>query len=173
MVRLSISLVCAFLFLSLARGDTYSSVASLGYINVTYALDLAYIEEQTQYWSTSCSSLLPSCIIFPKAVEEVSTVMQILANTTERFAVRSGGHNPNNGWSSVDGGPLVAMENFAHANLDRRTSIMDVGPSNRFDGIAVKLQGTGWTFVGGRIGNTGIGGLVLGGGLSYMSAQYR
>jgi FAD/FMN-containing dehydrogenase len=47
-----------------------------------------------------------------------------------------------------------------------------VGPGNRLDGIAAKLQGTGWTFVGGRIGNTGVGGLVLGGGLSYMSTQY-
>lgn len=26
--------------------------------------------------------------------------------------------------------------------------------------------------MGGRIGNTGVGGLILGGGLSYMSAQY-
>lgn len=49
---------------------------------------------------------------------------------------------------------------------------MDVGPGNRLDGIAAKLQGSGWTFVGGRIGNTGVGGLVLGGGLSYMSTQY-
>ena len=172
MLRLIVHLIATLLFSSLAYGDTCSSVASLGYINVTYALNLAYIEEQTQYWSTSCSALLPSCIIFPKTVEEVSTVVRILANTTEPFAVKSGGHNPNNGWSSVAGGPLIAMEHFDQAKLDRSTGIVDVGPGNRLDGIASKLQGTGWTFVGGRIGNTGVGGLVLGGGLSYMSTQY-
>lgn len=157
---------------SLIHADTCSSVQALGYINITYALDLAYIEEQTQYWSTSCSALLPSCIIFPRTVEEVSTVVKILANTSEPFAVKSGGHNPNSGWSSVAGGPLIAMEHFDQAILDRSTGIVDVGPGNRLDGIAAKLQGTGWTFVGGRIGNTGVGGLVLGGGLSYMSTQY-
>jgi FAD/FMN-containing dehydrogenase len=172
MLHLLIHLSLAIVLPQLARADTCSSVASIGYINITYALNLAYIEEQTQYWSTSCSALLPSCIIFPKTVEEVSTVVQILANTSESFAIKSGGHNPNNGWSSVAGGPLIAMEHFDQANLDRSTGIVDVGPGNRLDGIAAKLQGSGWTFVGGRIGNTGVGGLVLGGGLSYMSTQY-
>jgi hypothetical protein len=64
------------------------------------------------------------------------------------------------------------MEHLDQANLDRSTGIIDVGPGNRLDGIAAKLQGSGWTFVGGRIGNTGVGGLMLGGGLSYMSTQY-
>lgn len=139
---------------------------------VTRSLDLAYIEEQTQYWSTSCSALKPSCIIFPKSAEEVSTVVKILANTTENFAVKSGGHNPNNYFSSVDGGPLISTDKLDQANLNQATGVVDVGPGNRLDGIAAKLQGSGWTFVGGRIGNTGVGGLVLGGGLSYMSAQY-
>jgi hypothetical protein len=152
--------------------DSCSSVEALGYVNVTRPLNLAYIEEQTQYWSTSCSALLPSCIIFPKTVEEVSAVVQIISNTTERFAVKSGGHSPNNGWSSVNGGPLIALEHLDQAVLDTATGVLDAGPGNRLDGIAAKLQGSGWTFVGGRIGNTGVGGLVLGGGLSYMSTQY-
>ncbi|KAF2691015.1 FAD-binding domain-containing protein [Lentithecium fluviatile CBS 122367] len=164
--------VAPLLFASFSNADTCSSVEALGYINITRAIDLAYIEEQTQYWSTSCSALLPSCIIFPKTVEEVSTVVKILANTTEKFAVKSGGHNPNNYFSSVDGGPLICTEHLDQANLNDATGIVDVGPGNRLDGIAAKLQGSGWTFVGGRIGNTGVGGLVLGGGLSYMSAQY-
>lgn len=171
LLRLAI-LASSLLFAGFTYADTCSSVEALGYINVTRQLDLAYIEEQTQYWSTSCSALLPSCIIFPKSVEEVSTVVKILANTTEQFAVKSGGHNPNNYFSSVDGGPLICTEHLDQANLNQATGVVDVGPGNRLDGIAAKLQGSGWTFVGGRIGNTGVGGLVLGGGLSYMSAQY-
>jgi FAD/FMN-containing dehydrogenase len=64
------------------------------------------------------------------------------------------------------------MEHLDQAILDSTTGILDAGPGNRLDGIAAKLQGSGWTFVGGRIGNTGIGGLILGGGLSYMSTQH-
>lgn len=169
---LSILCILGWLFAALSYADTCTSVEALGYINVTRAIDLAYIAEQTKYWSTSCSALLPSCIIFPKSAEEVSTVIKILANTTEQFAIKSGGHNPNNYFSSVDGGPLICTEKLDQANLNQATGIVDVGPGNRLDGIAAKLQGSGWTFVGGRIGNTGVGGLVLGGGLSYMSAQY-
>jgi hypothetical protein len=170
------TVIFSFFYVILASrsvlADSCSSVEALGYINVTRPLNLAYIEEQTQYWSTSCSALLPSCIIFPKTVEEVSAVVQIIFNTTERFAVKSGGHSPNNGWSSVSGGPLIALEHLDQAILNPATGVLDAGPGNRLDGIAAKLQGSGWTFVGGRIGNTGVGGLVLGGGLSYMSTQY-
>ncbi|KAF2007578.1 FAD-binding domain-containing protein [Amniculicola lignicola CBS 123094] len=167
------SIITLFIALvGLAFADTCSEVEALGSIEVTRAIHPAYIEEQTQYWSISCSALLPSCIIFPKTVQEVSTVMKILYNKTEKFAVKSGGHNPNNYFSSVAGGPLIAMEKFDQANLNQATGVVDVGPGNRLDGIAAKLQGSGWTFVGGRIGNTGVGGLVLGGGLSYMSTQY-
>jgi hypothetical protein len=172
MPSIFLSALYALLASQSALADSCSSIEALGYINVTRPLNLAYIEEQTQYWSTSCSALLPSCIIFPKTVEQVSVVVQIIANTTERFAVKSGGHSPNNGWSSVDGGPLIALEHLDQAILDPTTGVLDAGPGNRLDGIAAKLQGSGWTFVGGRIGNTGVGGLVLGGGLSYMSTQY-
>lgn len=172
MLRFTCYLVTVLVLLRSICADTCTSVEALGYINITYVLDLAYIEEQTQYWSRSCSALLPSFIIFPTTVEEVSTVVKLLANTSEPFAVKSGGHNPNNGWSSVADGPLIVMEHFDQANLDQRTGIVDVGPGNRLDGISAKLQGSGWTFAGGRIGNTGVGGLVLGGGLSYMSTQY-
>jgi hypothetical protein len=54
--------------------------------------------------------------------------------------------------------------------LDPTTGVIDVSPGNRLEGVAKKLEGTSWTFVGGCISNTGVGGLILGSGLSYMSA---
>ncbi|KAF2478385.1 FAD-binding domain-containing protein [Lindgomyces ingoldianus] len=153
-------------------GDACSFIEAIGTVNVTRPLDPAYVYEQTQYWSTSCSALKPSCIIFPNSAAEVASIAKIIANTTESWAIKSGGHNPNNFFSSVEGGPLISTDHLDQAVLDPVTGIVDVGPGNRLDSIAAKLQGSGWTFVGGRIGNTGVGGLVLGGGLSYMSAQY-
>jgi hypothetical protein len=67
--------------------------------------------------------------------------MKILYNKTEKFAVKSGGHNPNNYFSSVAGGPLIATEKFDQANLNQATGVVDVGPGNRLDGIAARLQG--------------------------------
>lgn len=162
----------AVLLSGLALADTCSTLKSISNIDVTDPLDLSYLDEQNKYWSTSCSALKPTCIIFPKDADEVSAIIKVLNNNTENFAIKSGGHNPNNGWSSVQGGPLISTQKLTQVILDEETGIARVGPGQRLDSISAQLQGTGWTFVGGRIGNTGVGGLVLGGGLSYMSAQY-
>lgn len=162
----------AMLLSGLTRADTCSSVEALSSIDVSRPLQLAYITEQEEYWSTSCSSLKPSCIIFPKTAAEVAAVVKVLSANSENFAVKSGGHTPNNYWASVDGGPLVSMQMLDQVLLDAETGIVQIGPGQRLDSMAQELDGTGWTVPGGRIGNTGVGGLVLGGGLSYMSAQY-
>lgn len=47
-----------------------------------------------------------------------------------------------------------------------------VGPGNDWQDIHQALEGTGTTVVGGRIGEVGVGGYVLGGGLSFLSTQY-
>ncbi|KAK4110160.1 FAD-binding domain-containing protein [Canariomyces notabilis] len=152
--------------------DTCSELSATTDIQVASPVTPSYTDEQLEYWSSTCSALKPSCIIFPNTAAEVAAVLRILSTNNERFAVKSGGHSPNNYFASVDGGPLISTQNLDHVILDPATGIVDIGPGNRLDGLAKKLQGTGWTFVGGRIGNTGVGGLILGGGLSYMSAQY-
>ncbi|KAL6851096.1 hypothetical protein ACO1O0_008224 [Amphichorda felina] len=159
-------------FAALAKGDTCSSVEELTAVEVARPLELAYTIEQNEYWSESCTLLKPSCIIFPTTSQEVAAVVRILKKTDENFAVKSGGHNPNKYWSSVKGGPVISTARLDHVLLDQETGVLQAGPGNRLDGISAELDGTGWTFVGGRIGNTGIGGLILGGGLSYMSTQY-
>ncbi|KAK4168263.1 hypothetical protein QBC43DRAFT_309948 [Cladorrhinum sp. PSN259] len=157
---------------SFVLADTCSEISLNTNIEVANPIALTYIDEQVDYWSASCSALKPSCILFPKSAAEVSTIIQVLNTNNEKFAVKSGGHSPNNYFSSVDGGPLISTQRLDHLNLNQATGVADLGPGNRLDEIGAKLQGTGWTFVGGRIGNTGSGGLMLGGGLSYMSAQY-
>ncbi|KAK4184379.1 hypothetical protein QBC35DRAFT_506098 [Podospora australis] len=148
------------------RADTCSDLRATTDIDVSAPITLSYTAEQTQYWSASCSALKPSCIIFPTSAAEVSSILQVLNTNNEPFAIKSGGHSPNNYYASVSGGPLISTQKLDHARLNSTTGILDFGPGNRLDGLAQKLQGTGWTFVGGRIGNTGTG------GLSYMSAQY-
>jgi len=172
MPSLRVTLASAILLAGSAHAETCAAVAALGGIDVSFPLAVEYDLEQTKYWSTTCQALLPSCIIFPTSAEQVSDIIKALNDNTEPFAIKSGGHNPNSYFSSVSGGPVISTQKLDQAILDPATGIVDVGPGNRLDSIAAKLQGSGWTFVGGRIGNTGVGGLVLGGGLSYMSTQY-
>lgn len=164
--------LAALAFLGSAYADTCSEVESLTSVDVSRPLSLAYTAEQNEYWSESCTLLKPSCIIFPTTVDEVAAVVSILKDNDEDFAVKSGGHNPNKYWSSVEDGPIISTSKLDQVLLNQETGVLRAGPGQRLDSIAAELDGTGWTFVGGRIGNTGIGGLILGGGLSYMSAQY-
>lgn len=146
--------------------------------------------------STSCSALKPACILIPSTIDELSTITKVLNNNNETFAVKSGGHNPNDNFASVDGGPLILMSGFKEVTYDQDSSTVRVGPGQRWEDVMGALDGTGVTVVGGRIGDVGVGGLLLGGngyphpqllslviscalrsreilgGLSFLSAQY-
>ncbi|KXJ87723.1 hypothetical protein Micbo1qcDRAFT_215589 [Microdochium bolleyi] len=131
-----------------------------------------YTKEQTEYWSTSNGALKPSCILTPTNADEVAAIVSILRDNNETFAIKSGGHNPNNYFASVDGGPLISTKNLNEVIFDRATETIRIGPGNRWDDVSKALDGTGYSAVGGRIGNVGVGGYMLGGGLSFMSTEY-
>ncbi|KAI8948327.1 FAD binding domain-containing protein [Xylaria longipes] len=134
--------------------------------------EIQYTSEQTEYWSTSCGDLKPSCILMPTTTEEVAAIVSILATNNESFAIKSGGHNPNNYFASIDGGPLISTKKLDEVILDPVAQTVRVGPGNRWDDVSAALDGSGYTAVGGRIGNVGVGGYMLGGGLSFMSTEY-
>ncbi|KAL2760353.1 hypothetical protein ACRALDRAFT_1067077 [Sodiomyces alcalophilus JCM 7366] len=158
---------------SVSRADTCSDVVALGGIEVvTNRLSLEYIREQRQYWSRAAGDMKPSCLLYPQTTDQLAAIMSILRDNNETFAVKSGGHNANNHFSSIDGGPLISTARLNQVTLDTDAETVRVGPGNRWENVVVALEGTGYTAVGARIGNVGVGGFVLGGGLSFMSTQY-
>jgi FAD/FMN-containing dehydrogenase len=134
-----------------------------GSISIELPSSAAYSADQLQYWSTSCGDMKPTCILAPTSTEQVATVVKALLETNETFAVKSGGHNPNNYFASVDGGPLISTKNLNQVVLDSTSETVLVGPGNRWEDVLELLDGSGYTVVGGRIGNVGVGGYILGG----------
>ena len=122
------------------------------------------------YWSTACKALKPSCVLLPESTEDVVDIVNLLMDSDEPFAVKSGGHNPNEYFASVEGGPLISMERLNEVTLDAEAQTVRVGPGNRWEDVQTALDGTGYTVVGGRIGHVGVGGLLLGGML--LSCRY-
>ncbi|KAI1336108.1 FAD binding domain-containing protein [Xylariaceae sp. FL0016] len=159
-------------FAAAVVADTCETVESTTSISVLEKLSLGYLSEQTEYWSTSCGDLKPSCILTPTTTAEVAAIVSILNDNNETFAVKSGGHNPNNYFASVDGGPLISTKELNEVIFDATAETVRVGPGNRWDDVSAAMDGTGYAAVGGRIGNVGVGGYMLGGGLSFLSAQY-
>ncbi|KAL1613001.1 hypothetical protein SLS60_001232 [Paraconiothyrium brasiliense] len=111
-------------------------------------------------------------VILLHHVHNVAAIVRILNANNETFAVKSGGHNPNQGFASIDGGPLIITRELNEVIYDAGKGVVRVGPGNDWQDVIGALDGTGVTVVGGRIGDVGVGGLVLGGGLSFLSTQY-
>ena len=77
--------------------------------------------------------------------------------------MKSGGHNPNNNFASVQDGPLISTAALNEVIFDSATQTVRVGPGNKWEDVIGALEGTGMTVVGGRIGEVGVGGYVVGG----------
>jgi FAD/FMN-containing dehydrogenase len=120
---------------------------------VTDALNPKFIDAQSHYWSAANADLRPACAVFPTSAEEVSQIITILQNSSGvNFAVKSGGHNPNVGYSSTNGGVLISMSNISSTNIspDRKTA--DIGPGARWVQVAQALDPYGVTVASGRLG---------------------
>ncbi|KAH8901257.1 FAD binding domain-containing protein [Thozetella sp. PMI_491] len=167
--------------------DVCNLVSSKSSIDVAWPLSLEWDAEQTEYWSLACTLLAPACILYPKSPEEVAFIVSVLRDSSvENFAIKSGGHNPNMYFASIDGRAIVSTAKLNEVTLDPASGIVRIGPGNRWDDVANALDGTGFTAVGGRIGNIGsvyllafftailgnVGGFLMGGGLSFMSSEY-
>lgn len=70
---------------------------------------------------------------------------------------------PNTGYNSIQGGPLLALKRMDEVKFDVSSATVRVGPGNRWHNVSTALLGTGYGVVGGRLGEVGVGGLLLGG----------
>lgn len=145
--------------------DSLCSILADHGFQVEYPLSLSYAHELTDYWSAACSDLHPECMVMPNNALEMSAVITALGYTQDQFAVKSGGHSPNLGFSSTHGGLLIVTENLDQVVYDPSTQTAVIGPGQTWDEAQGKLEGTGRAVVGGRLGGVGVGGLLLGGEL--------
>lgn len=133
--------------------------------NVDNPLTLAYEVEQNNYWSAACAGLRPRCMLSPNSTKEVADIVAALQETNDRFAVKSGGHMPNNGFASIANGVLISTRNLDQVVYNPDTTNVVVGPGLKWEEIIEGIEETGRTVVGGRMGAVGVGGYLLGGEL--------
>lgn len=133
-----------------------------------------YTAANFDYWNAANSLNRAACAFFPSTTEDVAFAVRTLNEyESVKFALKAGGHNPNPGFSSVDGGVLIAFRpNFKEVTPSADGESVEFGAGCKWEDVYGELQKTGRTVVGGRLGDVGSTGLVLGGGLSYLSAQH-
>jgi FAD/FMN-containing dehydrogenase len=154
--------------------ETCQSIKSALPNKVSFRGEKIYDYEISDYFNGGIVALKPACIVYPTSTDEVSATVKILANSPKevRFAVKSGGHDPNAGHASVHEGVLISMRNLNGTKYNREKGVAYVKPGGQWRDVIRILRKDRVTVVGGRVGNVGIGGYLTQGGLSYLSAQH-
>jgi hypothetical protein len=121
---------------------------------VVYPGNRKYHKENHRFWSQA-ASLSPACIVFPTSSDTVvKTVETLNKHKTVPFAIKSGGHNQNVGFSNTDGGILIAMSRLSGTAYDNSTGYANIGPGARWGEVMRTLNPFGRAAVGGRVGKS-------------------
>ncbi|KAL8917865.1 MAG: hypothetical protein Q9208_007687 [Pyrenodesmia sp. 3 TL-2023] len=137
-----------------------------------YPSGALYPYEQSLFWSKT-TILAPYCVFAPKTAQDVAGAMRILVATNTRFAMRSGGHMPNPGSNNVNGGVLIGLDRLNSTKIAQvgGVEVAQVGPGLRWAQVYEYTSKLGKMVNGGRYSPVGVGGLLIGGGLSYFGSQ--
>ncbi|KAH9887171.1 putative FAD-binding oxidoreductase [Xylariomycetidae sp. FL2044] len=130
--------------------------------------DLQYSLLTTENWSQTAWGS-PTCIIKPSTVDELQAAIPLITQANASFAIRSGGHMPVAHAANIDGGILIDMSNIRGTHVDVEQDTVVVGAGQRWADVYAELDQYEITVAGGRVLSAGVGGLVLGCGLSYLS----
>ncbi|KAI8626388.1 hypothetical protein F5Y19DRAFT_466404 [Xylariaceae sp. FL1651] len=140
-------------------------------LQVLLPSDTEYEVRQDSYWSNS-AKLKPSCIVQPRDAQEVATAVKMLAAAGEQFAIRSGGHTQWAGSNNIENGVTIDLGLLAWTRFDAGTETVDIGPGGRWRDVYAELAKHDRVVAGGREGNVGVAGLILGGGNTFYTARH-
>lgn len=136
-----------------------------------------YTASLGSYFSSQQAEEHPRCIVSPETTQEVSEVVRALTtltNTTTgcQFAVRSGGHAYVAGASNIDGEVTLDLRGLSDIKVSQDWTTVLVGVGATWGAVYSRLDSLKLSVVGGRVADVGVGGLTIGGGISYFGPRY-
>ncbi|RSL53734.1 hypothetical protein CEP54_010228 [Fusarium duplospermum] len=148
---------CRTLAEALPRGVAYPDTAQYAISNT--------------YWSTRQSALEPSCFVLPASAAEVSEVLKTLTNLRTPCTVRAGGHTLFPGGSNIEDGVTIDFRLLNEISISKDRSTVSVGPGQHWVNASTVLDRHGLAVVSGRSPDVGVAGVLLGGGISFLSGR--
>ncbi|KAF2477645.1 FAD-binding domain-containing protein [Lindgomyces ingoldianus] len=135
------------------------------------ANDPEYQSEEDFNWSQTCW-LPAACFIQLRTTADVAAALKVIRHVGTKFAVRSGGHNPNSGFGSIgDSGVLLDLHGLDTLSLSD-DGILHAGPGITWGKAYDFLDPHGITVIGGRHYTVGLPGFLLGGGMTFFPNLY-
>ncbi|KAL3485816.1 hypothetical protein BJX62DRAFT_247234 [Aspergillus germanicus] len=155
---------------------------------VSFPHSPAYNTSLASYFTQQNAHLHPSCIVTPSSTADISTTLNFLtsasqnqdpthrsananAKTTCPFAIRSGGHAYNTAFNNISPGITIDLSDLNTITLSADHQKVSVGPGATWGAVYDILDPFNLSVPGGRAGQVGVGGLTLGGGISYFSPR--
>ncbi|KAJ2931944.1 hypothetical protein H1R20_g5134, partial [Candolleomyces eurysporus] len=134
--------------------------------------DFAFREAANNAWNLYNTLYTPTCIIHPKRAEDVQRVMEAIYQAGGvKYAVQAGGHSAMREWDTTEDGVLISFADMTNVSYDATRDTINLQPGVRWGEAIAYLEPFGVAPLGGRLGDVGTG-LLLGGGLSYLSARH-
>ncbi|KAI3602125.1 fad binding domain-containing protein [Moniliophthora roreri] len=133
---------------------------------------LVIFNDQGHYYAMQQTEQVPRCRFTPLSSQHVSTVVGVLSKNNCRFAVRSGGHTNWSGSSNIDSGVVIDFARMRGIEVKPERSIVKLEPGLTWEEVYSALGPWNITVAGGRASSVGVGGLIMGGGISLLSYQH-
>ncbi|KAI0171064.1 hypothetical protein BJ166DRAFT_211070 [Pestalotiopsis sp. NC0098] len=128
--------------------------------------DTGYEAEIDRSWSITSRNPATAYVHLTNA-DEVAKALFIVKETESRFAIRSGGHNANPGFSSVpsadEAGVILDVSRLKSKRLDAESGTAHLGAGNNWLEIFTWLEEQKLSVIGSREGRVGLSGFLLGG----------
>ncbi|KUJ06654.1 FAD-binding domain-containing protein [Mollisia scopiformis] len=124
------------------------------------------------YFSTQQQEVVPACVVLPGSAQDVSQAIKVITQHECIFAVKSGGHAMFTGASNAPEGITIDLRNLNSLQISDDRKITAIGSGNRWLNVYDYLDPFNVTVVGGRDVDVGVGGFLLGGGISFISRRH-
>ncbi|KAH7028115.1 uncharacterized protein B0I36DRAFT_246817 [Microdochium trichocladiopsis] len=127
-------------------------------------------EASLQRWSQTCVKRA-AVVVKPTNANEVSAAVTFATSHKLPFAVKGGGH-ATSGVSACEDGMAIDLDLLRGVSVDPETKLVSIGGGCRWTDVNEELWKHGLATVGGTVADTGVGGLILGGGMGFLTPQY-
>ena len=113
----------------------------------------------------------PAALVRVASAEDIARTITFARQHAFELAVRSGGHSAS-GHSSVEGGIVIDLRGLDAVDVDAAGKTVWVGGGATAGAVLRALEPHGLVVGFGDSGDVGVGGIVSGGGLGYLSRLY-
>jgi FAD/FMN-containing dehydrogenase len=139
---------------------------------ITPESSTAFDAEVTKPWSQTCWTRA-TAFVYLETPEQVAEALLIVKKVGCKFAIRTTGHNPNPGFSSLSGNGVVLDIRRLGSRTLTSEGVALIGAGNTWGEVYGWLQEQGLSAIGGRDEQVGIAGFLLGGKLDPLKASNK